>query len=206
MATLRILKEGRKAVRLQPWKSAQIQHNGSRLRPRPRFPLQWLDAAEDPVHFEKPTKTALEAWGVAPASSADLELAQQGLRAKGFRRSAWLLLLLMASGLAFAVYAIWQTYGLTGAPRFAPPHSFWVEGTIDTLGATHSARPTLTLVTVTGRASTVELDFNRTSVFHRGGMLTIAHLKPGQQVNLIHERGLARSIDIMRQPTPALAR
>ena len=62
-----------------------------------------------------------------------------------------------------------------------------------------------TVVAVTGRATTAALDFGQTSVFHhRDGVGSIAHLKLGQQVRLLQERGVAKSIEILREPIPSL--
>lgn len=83
----------------------------------------------------------------------------------------------------------------------APAHRYWVDGTVERVEMMPSRTSMITVRAVTGRATTATLDFGQTSVFyHRDGVGSIAHLKVGQQVRLLHERGIAKSIEILREP------
>lgn len=143
---------------------------------RPRFPPEWLEEQHQDVEPPGLPQHRPEWWRLAMFTTGVLAVS-----------------LLMAERIA-------------PPPREeAPPRNRWVEGTVERLEAMPSGTSTITVAPVTGTATTATLNFEQTSVFHhRGGVGTIAHLKLGQQVRLLYERGAAKSIEVLRGPVPAL--
>ena len=141
---------------------------------RPRFPLEWLEREE--LEPPRPPRHRLEWWR-----------------------------LLMFTMVLLAVSLLVPARIAPPPHELVPAHRYWVEGTVERLQAMPSGTSTITVVAVTGRATTAALDFGQTSVFYyRNGIGSIAHLKLGQQVRLLQERGVAKSIEILREPIPSL--
>ena len=202
MATL---KEQRRTLRSPPWTSSEIRHQMNRVSQRPRFPLEWLN--EIPDH-SPPRESAGSIPGIVLDQAMRLEQVHvprpEQHRGVPIHFAIWGLLIVMAFGLGFAIHALWDASWVSSPALGVRSHTFWVEGTVAGMGNTAHGVSTLTVVGVTGRPSTVEVDPQHTSVFQQGVTLNMAHLKIGQQVVLRYARGVAQSIEIVRQPILAL--
>ncbi|MBI4343360.1 MAG: hypothetical protein HY601_00910 [Candidatus Omnitrophica bacterium] len=177
-----------------------MRHEGVPRDTKPRFPREWLDAGPGEEARVPPVM-------VRPAVSFAGEAPAHAPKPRAMRRLRVPLLaavLVMGLGLGGALHALWQEYRWTGPASGAMTHRVMVEGMIEDLGSDPDGRPTVTVVDVAGRPSRAGYSFGGTSVFQQAGVLTVAHLKVGQEVNLVHEKGVAKTIEILHQPVPCL--
>ena len=151
---------------------------------RPRFPPHWIQ--------EPKVEQGIQAPAGPPVPGPGRRLLPV----------VWGLLALMGLGSGVALYAMWQAYQAGATREAAHPQMFWIDGVIHDMSRNEAGNCLVTVIDVGGRPVTVAMDFGNTSVFQANGVLSIAHLKLGQQVRLVHERRLARSIEIVRQPLP----
>ncbi len=111
---------------------------------------------------------------------------------------------LLAAGLigSVAVVSAWhgarQVGQATRAPLIPPAQAVWTDARITTLGSR-----SMGLVTEDGRKWALGLDFNNTSVFQKGGVLNVTHLRLGQQVkfrsSLRDGKSMAQAVEIKLQ-------
>ena len=78
--------------------------------------------------------------------------------------------------------------------------SVWVAGVITGMELGAAGLPVLTLTEEGRNERNLQCDDYRTSVFQQGAVLSPAHLKIGQQVNVLCEHDRAHAIEIVRQP------
>jgi hypothetical protein len=96
---------------------------------------------------------------------------------------------------ASAVGAVWQAGQATRATVILPAEDVWTDARITALGS-----QSMSLAMEDGQARELRLDFGYTSVFHQGGVLSIAHLRQGQQVKVLSSRSrgtmMAKAIEV----------
>lgn len=94
--------------------------------------------------------------------------------------------------------AMRQPEQATGAVAILPGEQLWAAARI--MGLDDRS---MQLITPDGRTEELALDFGYTSVFQEGGVLSIAHLRPGQQVRVLAGRRagqvIAKAIAVVPQ-------
>jgi hypothetical protein len=117
------------------------------------------------------------------------------------RRPQWIRLAFVAIGAAALTFFL--AHRMAVPPGEAGPlHRYWVEGTVERVSIAPSGAATITVTAVNGRPTTATIDLGRTSVFYaQDGVAHTGHLTAGQAVRLMHERGVAKSIEILPQAT-----
>ena len=159
---------------------------------RRRFPAEWLEAEPPVMGQVRATSLVGEAPATAPAPQ----------RVRRVQPLLWMMLGVMVVGLGIALYAMVAEYAGPGGAGVT--HRVLVEGVITDLRTEPGGMTTLTVVTPAGRPATAVYEGGRMSVFQQHGVLGVSHLKPGQEVCLMEEAGVARCIEILHQPGPGL--
>jgi len=196
---VRVLWRSRDPTRLPAWKEAQPKEDDVRpVVTRPRFPVEWADETMSPPELG----VQLEEVRTASATP-QRQRTPAPRRRKGLRIVAWTFLVIGASLLVSEQLAPVSPVLPPAAPE-APAHRYWVEGIVEALRERPTGQPSITVRAVTGKPTSAEMDFERTSVVYDDVLLNIAHLKLGQRVRLMHEAGRARVIEITAQPVPTV--
>ena len=155
------------------------RHSGVRI-------AQWL-----------PLSAQVRGRGMAQAVTAS---AQVG---KPHRTSySALLLMLAVAALTPAGRKIWKT-ALVFSPSSSIQHTQSIDGVVVGLDL-FSQTPRLELTAVDGQDVALELSWYSTSVFQKGGVLNLTHLRLGELVRVdsarLRGRVVARAIEILKTP------
>ena len=137
-----------------------------------------------------------------------LLLSPVGHEALSARRNLGLIVVIVGIVGSVAIVSAWDAVRRAGqatrAPSVLPVGNAWTEARITKLDPR-----SMQLTTRDGRTEELALDFEYTSVFQKGSVLSIAHLRMGQQMQVLSSRraggqAIAKAIELTTLHPPRI--